>query len=108
MWEQERLAGVLAQCSALSELNLEGNAIRSEGVRSLAGVLARSPSLTTLDLTDNGGWFRGQDFTEVLSQCSSLAKLDLLHNRRNGSVSAIRATWLGKDPRLRIHCGRSF
>ena len=104
----ERLAGVLAQCSALSELNLQGNAIRSEGVRSFAGVLARSPSLTTLDLTDNGGWFRGQDVTEVLSQCSSLANLELWNSRRNGSVAVIRATWLGKGPRLRILCGRSF
>ena len=40
-----RLAGVLAQCPALSRLNLDKNQLGAEGAGSLAEVLPKGPSL---------------------------------------------------------------
>jgi len=49
----ESLAGVLAQCSSLADLNLESNRIGPQGAASLAGVLAQCASLAHLDLSYN-------------------------------------------------------
>jgi len=37
--------------------------MRGENAKRLTGVLAQCPSLAHLNLSDNGGWFRGQDIT---------------------------------------------
>ena len=46
--DAERLAGVLAQCPALSELYLNGNQLGAEGVARLAGVLPQVLNLLAL------------------------------------------------------------
>ena len=48
-----RLAGVLAQCAALTHLNLFGNQIGTAGAESFAGVLAQCPALAHLNLGGN-------------------------------------------------------
>jgi hypothetical protein len=48
--DAERLAGVLAQCPALSRLNLDNNQLGAEGAGSLAEVLPQCLSLFVLSL----------------------------------------------------------
>ena len=51
--DAERLAGVLEQCPALSELHVNDNQIGAEGAGRLAGVLAQCPALSLLGLEGN-------------------------------------------------------
>ena len=51
--DAERLAGVLAQCPALSELYLNDNELGAEGAGRLAGVLPQCPALSYLNLSSN-------------------------------------------------------
>jgi hypothetical protein len=44
--DAERLAGVLAQCPALSYLDVQGNQIGDQGGGSLVGVLPQCPALS--------------------------------------------------------------
>ncbi len=68
------LGGVLGQCAALAHLNLSGNQIGAEGAERLAGVLAQCPALAHLNLSFNGIGAAGTErLTGVLGQCSSLA-----------------------------------
>ena len=49
----ESLAGVLAQYTALTDLNLSHNDIGDEGTERLAGVLSQCPALTHLNILIN-------------------------------------------------------
>jgi Ran GTPase-activating protein (RanGAP) involved in mRNA processing and transport len=47
------LAEVIAQCRALTRLDLDDNNIKSTGAQNLASVLAQCPLLAHLNLSDN-------------------------------------------------------
>jgi Ran GTPase-activating protein (RanGAP) involved in mRNA processing and transport len=49
----ESLAGVLAQCTALTHLDLSFNMIDAAGAESLAGVLSQCTALADLNLSFN-------------------------------------------------------
>jgi hypothetical protein len=77
----ERLAGVLAQCPALSHLDLSQNYEFGACAESLAGVLAQCRELLHLNLSStfigSGG---AESFAGVLGHCAALAHLDLSGN----------------------------
>ena len=50
---EERLAGVLNQCTALAHLDLYGNYIGAGGAERFAGVLGQCTALAHLNLCDN-------------------------------------------------------
>jgi hypothetical protein len=52
----ESFAGVLAKCPALTHLDLSYNEIGDAGIESIAGVLPRCAALVFLDLSDNECW----------------------------------------------------
>ena len=49
----ESFAGVLAQCTVITELNLGDNQIGNAGAGSFAGVLTQCAALVHLDLSEN-------------------------------------------------------
>ncbi len=72
----ERLAGVLAQCTALTHLNLRGNTMGEGGA--LAGLLAQCAALAHLDFWSNDIKAGGAErLAGVLGQCTALAHLNL-------------------------------
>jgi Ran GTPase-activating protein (RanGAP) involved in mRNA processing and transport len=96
--DAERLADVLAQCPALSHLDLcgfvevgrrhggcyqiGGNQIGSGGAESIAGVLAQCPALAHLDLSHNGIHNAGAErLAGELVQCRELVHLNLSWNQ---------------------------
>ena len=92
-----RLAGVLGQCSSLTDLNLGGNGIGEEGAGRLAGVLGQCSSLTVLNLGGNDIGAEGAGrLAGVLGLCSSLAELDLRYNSiGDDGIAMLRACWPG-------------
>ena len=77
----EFLAGVLAQCTALTHLDLSGNEIGPAGAERLSGVLAQCAALTHLDLSVNQIGDTGAEFLGgVLAQCTALTHLNLYTN----------------------------
>jgi hypothetical protein len=92
--DAESLAGVLAQCPALTHVNLRytdydddrvhhlcHNRISSGGAEILAGVLGQYAALAHLDLSGNNiGAAGAERLAGVLPQCTALAHLDLSRN----------------------------
>ena len=91
---------MLAQCRALADLDLGGmgNKIGAAGAESLAGVLAQCPALTHLNLRGNGiGADGAEGLEEVLEQCPALAHLDLSNNGIEAvGGGRLRASWRGQ------------
>jgi hypothetical protein len=78
----ERLAGVLGQCRELVHLNLSGNQIGPAGAERLAGVLGQFAALAHLDLGINQiGTSGAERLAGVLAQCAVLSHLNLSGNR---------------------------
>ncbi len=94
----ERLAGVLAQCPALTHLNLCFNSIEAE---SLAGVLGRCRELVHLNLSSNNiGQAGAESFAGVLAQFTALAHLDLSSNSIRAAGAETLAGVLAQCPAL--------
>jgi Ran GTPase-activating protein (RanGAP) involved in mRNA processing and transport len=90
---------VLAQCPALTHLNLCFNSIEAAGAESLAGVLGRCRELVHLNLSSN--WIEAggaESLAGVLAQCTALAHLDLREHNDIGNVGGgrLRASWRGQ------------
>ena len=100
--DAERLAGVLAQCPALSELFLKGNQLGADGAGRLAGVLAQCPALSDLDLGYNQIGDQGAGrLAEVPPQCPALSHLDLSSNEIGAEAAdRLRAVWTGEPIHL--------
>ena len=102
------LASVLGQCSALTHLNLGDNSIGVLGTGRLAGVLAKCASLSHLDLSQNAIGFATLEIIEgVLVQCTALTHLNLSKNY----IGNRRAVQSAGSPRSRLQfhqpcCGR--
>ena len=93
----ERLAGVLGQCPALAHLNLNRNYIGAGGAERLAGVLAQCPALTHLDLSWNQiGDAGAESLAGVLGQCTALAHLNLRRNQIDDAGAESLAGVLGQ------------
>jgi Ran GTPase-activating protein (RanGAP) involved in mRNA processing and transport len=94
-------AGALAQCPALSHLDLSGNEIKIGGAESLAGVLALCASLAHLKLEHNQIGDAGTEgFAGVLAQFPALARLDLGYNDIGSAGAERLAGVLGQCPAL--------
>jgi Ran GTPase-activating protein (RanGAP) involved in mRNA processing and transport len=87
-----RLAGVLAQCPALSNLYLEKNQLGAEGAGVLAGVLPLCPALSQLQLNDNQIGDEGAGvLAGVLPQCPALCVLELGDNQIGAQGAGVLA-----------------
>jgi hypothetical protein len=109
--DAESLAVVLAQCPALTHLDLSENGrFEAEGEEILAGVLGQCTSLDHLNLIYNHigivGNTLGPDGAErlagVLGQCAALSHLNLLFNGTVGK-GRLRASWRGRGG-VRVRC----
>jgi hypothetical protein len=107
--DQERLAGVLAQCPALAHLDLSGNSgFGAGGADRLAGVLGQCWELVHLNLWGNkivaGGNSIGPGGADrlagVLPQCAALAHLNLWGNSIGPEGAESFAGALGQCPAL--------
>jgi hypothetical protein len=77
--DAERLAGVLAQCTALAHLDVSRKYhFGAAGAESLAGVLGQYRELVHLNLSYNGiGHVGAESLAGVLPQCAALAQFNL-------------------------------
>jgi hypothetical protein len=99
----ERLAKVLPQCAALSHLNLGHNDIGDVGTKWLAGVLPQFTALAHLNLAANGIWDAGTErLAGVLPQCRELVRLDLIDNGIGPGGAGKLARVLGQCPALEL------
>jgi hypothetical protein len=100
--DAERLAGVLAQCPALSELYLDGNQIGDQGAGNIARILPQCPALSTLDLESNQIGEQGAGSLEgVLTQCPALSYLNLSSNEIGAEAAdRLTAAWSGEPSQL--------
>ena len=90
---------MLAQCLALTHLDLSDNQIGPAGAESFAGVLARCSALAHLNQYSNGIRHAGaESFAGVLGQCSALTRLYVGDNSCNSVIGTagrerLRASW---------------
>ncbi len=100
--DEERLAGVLAQCPSLAHLDLSGNYnFGAGGAERLAGVLGQCRELVHLNLSDNGiGPVGAESLAGVLGQCTSLAQLKLSCNKIETAGAESLARVLAQCPAL--------
>ena len=108
----ERLAGVLAQCPALSHLDLNGNSrFGTAGAERLAGVLTQCQALAHLDLSECSEWYNevgnsrfgpagAKSLAGVLAQCPELTHLNLSCNHICDAGAEIFAGVLAQCPAL--------
>ena len=96
--DTERLAGLLAQCPALTHLDLSGNyGFGAAGAESLAGVLGQCTALTHLNLGYNRiGNAGAERLTGALAQCTALAHLDLSYSDIRDAGAEFLAGLLGQ------------
>jgi Leucine-rich repeat (LRR) protein len=98
----ERLAGFLVQYPSLTHLNLSDNGIFNSGTERLAGVLGQCQALAHLDLGGNQIRDAGAERLEgVLVQCTALVHLDLSYNHIGAAGKGrLRASWCGQASAL--------